>query len=734
MNRSRVGRQFVNIALVVVALGLVIAVIATTGRVTTSEERARNFSVLRAFRQDDITRLEIDHGPTRVTIVRTPPDDSGTRGWRMIQPVKAAADEYSVDKVLGALEFAGVVRRIKPRDVNRKAFGLAAPHLVVKIDMGTIHYVLRIGKTTPSPPGSAYAALSGEDAPGKGVLVVARGLIKQLSVSADELRGRDMTPYLSPEIAKLSIRGAGGTRTLRHVDGNDWRFDGMLHNVRLSRPAFDRVLVQFARLEADHFITLKVAAQALHAGPCVNVTMTPRDPKEPAGVLAVGGKCPTSKSDVVAIRRSPNPVAACVPSSVMSDLETPAADLVDHGLFTVHEDEVESLRIESGGQKLSLDRKGSGFLMRAPRRGDVTLDAGNQRLDQILSARGHIVPNPDLKKLGLAPPRGKVTITTAAPDQAHVVTETVLVSAPKADGKVYAERKADGTVLLLPRDAARALTADASLVRSHAILSFTADNFRSLDVRLGSVHEHLVRKGSDVYALTAPKGFSVDPGLATDLVDALGTLKADRWVADRDDGSFGLQKPMLALDVTFAKGDAAAQTKHITIGAPANGGAYAALAGSPGVFVVPREALDTFDTLLFDRSVFMLHPATADRVVLAADSQRVTLYREGHEWLQQGTPALSRGRIQQIIDALSSLRAEAAVHSGPARKLEGLQDPALSVVVQAAGDGGAKRQLRWRVGAGDSWRDMSIYYARVDGISATYVIARSKVQQILDAL
>lgn len=730
-------RQFVNIniALVVVALGVTIAVIITSGRVTTTEERARSFNVLQAFRQDDITRVEIEHGATRVAIQRTPPDDAGTRGWRMVEPEEADADNYSVDKLLGALEFAGVVRRIKPREVNRKAFGLNRPRLVVRISMGTIRYVLTIGKTTASPPGAAYAALSGEGAPGKGVIVVAQGLVKQLSVSADELRGRQMTPYLSPDIARLTLKGDGGTRTLRHVRGNDWRFDGMLHNVRLSRRAFDRVLVQFARIQADHFISLKTAERALGSGSTVDITMTPRNAKQAPGVLVVGGKCPGDSQDVVAIRHSPNPVAACVSSSVMTDLETPAQDLVDHGLFTVHEDEVESLKIENGGQELSLDRKGAGFLMRKPRRADVTLDAGDQRLTQILSARGQIIDAPNVKELGLEPPRGKITISSAAADEAHVVTETVLVSAPTADGKVYAERKADGTVLLLPPDAAHALTADASLVRSHRILRFVADDFRSLDIWLGKVHERLVSSGSDQYSLKSPPGFAVDPGLATDLVDALGSLKADRWVADRDDGSFGLQKPALTFSVTYAKGDAGTKTQHITVGATASGGAYASLAGEQGVFVLPRDALDKLSTLLFDRSIFMLHPGAAARIVLAANGRKTILYREGHEWLQQGASSLSRGRIQKIIDALSTLRAEAAVHLGPARPAEGLQSPALSVTLEApAENGGNPSAVHWRIGAGDSWRGMSIYYARADGAPATYVIAHSKVRQILDAL
>src|SRR5688572_32651187 len=48
---------------------------------------------------------------------------------------------------------------------------------------------------------------------------------------------------------------------------------------------------------------------------------------------------------------------------------------------------LESLRITSGAQRLELDRKEDGFILRAPEKGEVDAEADNERLDAILGDR-----------------------------------------------------------------------------------------------------------------------------------------------------------------------------------------------------------------------------------------------------------------------------------------------------------------------------------------------------------
>jgi hypothetical protein len=81
---------------------------------------------------------------------------------------------------------------------------------------------------------------------------------------------------------------------------------------------------------------------------------------------------------------------------------------------------------------------------------------------------------------------------------------------------------------------------------------------------------------------------------------------------------------------------------------------------------------------------------------------------------------------------LASLRAEAAVHQGPARREEGFEHPALVVEVTYE-PGHDPAACRTRFGAVDSWRDSSVRYARTDGVDATFVVTKSKLAVILGA-
>ena len=731
-------RQVVNIALAVVAVGLVVAVVVTTGHVTTSEKVARQKNVLGAWRQDDLDRIEIDRtGKQKLVLEREPPDDAGLTGWRMLAPIHGEAEDFALDKLLGALQFATAVRRIKPGEVDDKAFGLGSPRMVVRLAMGRIHYKLELGKPAVSPKGAAYLRVGGQNAPHPGVVIAEQGLVKALSINADELRGRQMMPYMSTELAHLTLEGEGGTRRLRRAKGwNGWRFDGMQHDYAVGRAALDRVLLQFARTKADHFISAKSAHKAQDGAQTLRVTMQPSDKKDPQGVVTVGGACPDSRNDIVAMREKPDPAFACVPGNVMQGLSTPADALLDRGLFSLHQDEVESLAVIQGKKKLELERKQKGFLMRSPEQTDVALEAGNKRIQRLLAVRGKLLESPDLEKLGLSPPAGHITLKSAAENESKVITETVLLGKPASDGSVAVQRNNDGAVLELDRESARTLTADASLLRKRQILDFSASELSAIDLHMGSVHEALVRTGAGSYDLTSPVGFDVDAGLASDLAEALGSLAADRWVADRDDGSFGLDKPVVRVALTLEKKEAGTEQHTLVVGSRTSRGNFASMKGDQGVFVLPRSTVETLQTLLFDRSKFVVRPGMAARITLQGPDAKVVLEKRGTAYVQSGgSTQLSPAAIQQITDALSSMRAETALHVGPARPAEGFEKPALGVRVELeASDGGRPITTTWHVGKGDSWRDVSMYYARVDGVNATFAITRSKVKRLLDAL
>lgn len=733
---GRLRGQTVNVVLALVAVALVAVVLITRGRVTTGEREARENNVLPAFRENEIRNITIDKGASKVVLERGAQDDAGEASWQLTQPLREEAEAYAIDKLLGSLEFATWARRLKPEEVDRKAFGLDAPEWTLSIQMGDISYQLRLGKEAPTPKGARYLELVAEGAPGSGVGVIGRDLATELGMDASELRGRQVMPYLSSALERIVLEGAGGTRRLRSAGENRWKFENMQSNVRVDREALDRVLLQFARTKAEHFIDVGQAEQALAGAgdTTVRVTMIPKAEERPKGVVEVGGRCPKSDNDVVALRREPDPIAACVPRSVMPALATPAAELVDKSLFALRKDEVETLTVVREKDELALDRKESGFVLRKPVKADVELDVGNRHVDAIVRAAGTLLEKPDPAKLGLAPPQGRATVTSVAEDDAKVVEETLDVGKTTPGGGLYVRRKDDGAVLELDRDTARLLAADATLLRKKRVLDFAPADFRVADIQTPELHQRIRREPSAAFTLELPKGFSHDASLATTLVDVLGSLEADRWIASADDGSFGLASPLLSAKLELELGDGGTRTLTLAVGAASSGGHFAKLQGPgapPGVFVIPRRAVETLQTPLLDRSLFLTSPEAAERVTLRRGDREVALERRGQSWVETSAGELSPGRVAQIVEALRSLRAEAAIHLGAAEPSEGFARPELVVRVDPVGTDEA---WSFRIGAGDSWQGTSIHYARRDGVDATYAIARNKVRAILDAL
>lgn len=730
--RQKVG----NLVLIAVALGLVVTVLATAGSVTTSERDRRSLNVMTAWREDEITRIAIERGDDELVLEREAAPDGGDETWQMTAPYREEADPFAMQKLIGTLQYASWARQIKPEEVDRAAFGLDGPRMVVHVDMGDIHYRLRLGKDAVQPPGSAYLEVTGEGVPEKRIVIIEKGLIDELDVKADDFRGRYVMPYLSPVLKRLTIEGKDSAVRLRRAEWDGWRFDGMLDDARIDRQALDRVLVQFAKT-VDTFVDPGKAEQALEGAETITVELFPKRAELGKGEVVFGGRCPEREEEIVALRKKPDRLAGCLPGSVFAALSTPAEALVDRSLFYLRPDEVETLTVVEGDKKLVLDRKNEGFVMREPREAEVDAEAGNERIESIVRATGRLVPNADAEELGLAPPHGTITLSSVAAHEDEIQKETVLLSAPDDEGIVYALRKQDGQVLELMSEAARSLKADASLVRSRTLLDRPLSDMAEVEVVGGPAAELVRRSEGGSYTLDKPKGYAADAGLATELMDALRTLTADRWVADADDGTFGLGDPSLRVRILLRGEDKGAETERVLlVGRRARSGFYATFEDDPGVFVIPRRVHEVLTTLPLDRTVLTVDPTVVARITLDTPDSSVTLDRHGGQFVQSsGSEQLSSAAIQRIVDALQVVRAQAAVHLGPPRPEEGLAEPLLRVSAdRVPGHGTLPPRTAWRIGAGDSWRGVSVHYARAEGVDATYVVPRSLVQEIRSAL
>jgi hypothetical protein len=219
---------------------------------------------------------------------------------------------------------------------------------------------------------------------------------------------------------------------------------------------------------------------------------------------------------------------------------------------------------------------------------------------------------------------------------------------------------------------------------------------------------------------------------------ALGSLTALRFVADTDDGSFGLATPTLTALARF-DADGGARSLRLIVGRPTPGGFFAKLDGDPSVFVIERTVAERLGSLLVDRAAFMADPKTLARVVVTKNGVIRTLERKNDELVPAASSGIDPAVAARLIEAIGALRAVAAVHTGAARPAEGFQKPSLEVRYEPLPGLGKARSFAIGASGAPSGpvspsNEQASHYARAAGIEATFVVADAKLKPLFDLL
>jgi hypothetical protein len=696
------------------ALGSTLAVVLTRHRPTTTETEARSKNLLRVFREDEISRIVV-RGSTKIELERRGEGDD--RGW-VLAPRGEHADQEAVERLIAALGFAVPVR---PASETPAAAGIGDGSALVEIVASGTRYELRLGKRVEPPSGAAFLDLRAEGAPGSGLYVVPKDVVALFATDLDSLRETRLFPWGEHSLASLELETTSAKTRLDHPPGLAWKLPS---GERASRAALEPVFDALAGLKLEKFLEHRAAQALIGGAPSARVRATPREGAALALVFGAAG--PDTPELVVVLDASSNGKAGCTSRTVLDRLTLDPKNLVDRYPFSARPDEVEELSIERGAESLVLVRKGTAFLLRKPSEAQVGADAGNARVNGVVRASADVVPSPNLKELGLAPPEGRVKVLSPGDEKGS--EEIVELGKRAADGTLYL-RRSDGVVLALARDAARAFDVDTTLLRGPSLLSFSQSELAGVILSAPEPQE-LRRGATGSLELVTPRGFAVDSALATELGFTLGALTAASFVADRDDGSFGLGKPRSRTTLTFETGDAGERTRTLVIGSATRGGHYARFEDDPAVFVLDRETVEKIELLFVDRGAFLVDAASVARLELESNGERVIFAERSGALAAISPPELSPASTRGVLDVLGALRADAALHTGPARAEEGFQKPRLSVRVERKP--GAGKPLSFTLGAADEHQGVSVVYARVKGVDATFVIAKSKLRPWLD--
>ncbi|MBX3215115.1 MAG: DUF4340 domain-containing protein [Labilithrix sp.] len=605
-------RHATTVVLLLLAVALGVWLWLGRDEVTEGERQRRENNVFSAWRREDVSRLEIAHEGETIVLER---DAKGDQPWRMTSPRQERVDQAAAERLMTTLEFAVVVRKVgEGAGAGESAtLGFDAPRATGAVTMGPLVFRFTLGGPSPRPEGSGYLRV--DDGP---PFVASRELADALLAPSDTYRDRTVVPYLSLELARFEVKHPGGGFAVARRDGRTFDVEGL--GISASRAALDKVWGALAEMRAEAF-PKDADADRLTASPTLTIAMSPKEAGKPPGELVVGEACPGHPNDVVVLRTKPTRVAACAPRGAIDALLAivPAA-LVDKKPFSFRHDEIEELRLESLGDRpggagaapraIEVARRGTGFHQREPEDRELTAEeadavsellslielgaadgverGGGARFDAIARARVRAGDYEETVEIGALPrpagPGGPLASPSSGPGGA-------LLPAPGAGARdggaplasVTLRRVRDDARLKVTPALARRLVPRATTTRPRAILGETRRVMRVV-LRCGTSQE-LVDSGAGL-KLVEPSGYETD-GSIVQLVDGLVRGKALAWVADADDGSFGLDGPAAPpgpCRVVLAFADANAPAT-VRFGAEGEGGVYGEVDGRPGVFV-----------------------------------------------------------------------------------------------------------------------------------------------------
>lgn len=724
--------------------------IADRGSVTTDEALARKKNLFRGWHTDEIESVTVEGASGSGTLTRTDPDRLGQRGWVItIGKERFPADEQRVDQLLGTLEFATSERIVSPTDVDPSALGFDQPRAVVRITMDGRVSTVEIGSEATSPKGAAHARVTEPN--GNTLHVVTAELVAAVSIAPLSLRARDLVPFAMAEIERIEVERGASRFHLVHPEGNSFelRLGGpsALAGLRVARSLADELLTSLSQAEVDTLLEEDVAERASKPGVSVKVISKQDQHVE----LNLGGECPDKPELVVVKAKGTANLAGCVPKTILDGLDKPDTALVDLSPFFGMLDEVEELSIDTTGSPFELARKGTGFWMRKPKEQEVEGDAGRNFLEPLLALRAtQVEPSHDLAQHGLEPPQGRIRFVTLRPSRAEDggdldLVEELWIGAPKGD-VVPVLRVADKALLTFPLAQARVLWPNKTALRSPVVINAPETAVERIRVLDGDRMQTIRRTEQGGWKLDEPQqqGLAADIGFGTELSTSLCPLRAERFVAEKDDGSFGLQHPRLSIDLELGKG-ADAKLVRLLLGAPTDRGSFAKLEGDDAVFVLDKRVEASASRWLLDRSPFSFALGDVLKATIAPrdpKSKPIVLEREGG-LLRIASEPSATARAASLRDALADLIPEGAVGIGAPRKEQDLDPPRVTLTIEredlSAPEGTSskkpdpKRTIVIKLGADDSFRGTAITYARIGDIPATYAIAQGKTRLFVEA-
>ena len=740
--------RWLDLALVLAALGLGTYLVSTAGGPTSEEILARENNLFAAFSPETIRSITLQ-GEQHSVKLRKVPDEADPHLFFLGENGRMPADPAVIEELLSTLEYA-TWRRTLPEEssLDLAKLGFESPRLELSINAGARSYRLLLGKPAEFPHQSLYARV--QDESGQVVTgVVDQKLLSKLRRGEQEFRGNALFLYGRSETSALTIE-RNETQLQLRADSlgflTEQSTEEDVTKIRAERDLSDLIFYQMARASISTFVD-PVTAKSLIADDSNAISVIQESHDAPPVSVQFGGRCPDDHLATVALRTAPDVVAGCVTRTILTAFRISSEAIQDRSAAPLNPDEIDHVVIREKAphakreSKLDLIRSEDAFRLLSHDSERVDLAAGQEFLEVLSTGVLELVDSPpkDLKRSGEIVIKGQSLPTGAEsldflpkgnqedPLVQELHLELYRDSSASAASPLWVHRLDDGAWLKVPKPLDWAFSPNDAWAKDRHLLHVERDDILEVTVRSPNgwtqtldVKENLVKNGETVPA---------DPLLSRRLLDELSHLEAVRFV------SADSSREQAQMEITFsARANAQADEKEVIehklwIGRRTRGGYLAWSNFAEGTFVVGLPSRSIFNAPWGSRADLQIDVASITQLTARADDRTYLFERQGESLRPNGGAAVE-DMVAPLEEAIRGLEVIARVTHHPDALSLRRGNPQVSLKLEL--DSGKKFTVH--IGSPSEWQGMNVHVAWREGEDANFVIGKGSLDELLALL
>ncbi|MGD9895591.1 MAG: DUF4340 domain-containing protein [Candidatus Methylacidiphilaceae bacterium] len=521
------------------------------GRQSTEEQHRTEKQILR-FKSQDVNWLCIAGSGHSVTL------EKKENHWRIVSPIRAAADDSAVDRLLTELEFLESERTIPAKELGNadllKQWGLATPSLTIEFRDGKETRLLAIGRKTAVRDLLYARATQDPNAP---VYLVNAAVADRLNKNVDDLRNRVVFGFDSLFVQRCGVDQAGSAPLSVEVvrQGTKWQLVKPL-TARADPAKVEEWLSSLTTLRIRKFVSDDGAALNPYglASPSDQIWIDQKGEKPAEERLLIGSPVPGEPNDVYAKKLSDNAVFTLPAATVQSLARGFFQDVRDrHVLPSFSVSEVARFEVDQDRRSIAFTKRGQGWTVDGE--GYKGLVDG-ERVEAFLRSLRSLetktfvqdVPS-DLRSFGLDRPDRKVMIQLGEAIGKSPAPTDLLFGRSDKDG-TYVKNSLEPFVYRIDSRWLQELPKDAWQWKSLEVVQMQSKDVQEVKLAFPS-SSVTIRTSSDGRILVnGAEGAAAQQAKAA--VNDLCSLRAVRWLGPVRP-EFGLAKPEATVAIQSAR-------------------------------------------------------------------------------------------------------------------------------------------------------------------------------------